>query len=752
MQVEKSFVENDEAHTVLKGLTDKSEEIESQKAVHRGALIARGLQDVDRATLVARQGVSDAERAYSDAKGAHLKAKEIAAEKGTLLKAEQGRSQELQALHERLADYRRHQSALDKAQEQKSEKDKAVDQAKIAGKAFDDAGAQHKSLLQLRTDQSTLLKAAEGAAAKRASLTTSLQQVDNTLQAAQAYARALELVADGKRLCANMQEQHDKDIGALDAAHKEFERAEAALTGAQAIHLAAKLEPGEPCPVCGALDHPNVAKGDAQSAGLDSAFREARTALEGARKREAQSGRELAGARSALAERQTQLEALDEPEQDAEAIRQQKLSLTAELEKLGPAVDLDAMRDKLSILESQIEEAATELEGARTEKQHVDTKLALANQALETALASVPEELREESALAEATDRLKKDIETRETALKEASDAEQKAREAVVAAATDEENAAKNHAKALEAQKGANEALAGRLAAEGLTAEQYQGDKANIDRIDELQQEIEEYARQLAAAQDRAKRAKAAIAELERPDIVALTASSEECEGRFNQAVTKEAGARARAEHLKKLEDSIAETVAALEKAENDYAPLGELAEILRGNNSARINLETFAIAAMFDRVLHAANLRLRPMTGGRYTLERRQEGGKGAAQRGLDTVVHDVHTGRPRDTSTLSGGESFMAALALALGLSDIVQNTAGGIRLDTIFIDEGFGSLDTETLDQALQTLQDVVGDNRAVGLISHVDVVQQAIPNGFQVSKSPTGSHVILRGHTG
>jgi DNA repair protein SbcC/Rad50 len=129
----------------------------------------------------------------------------------------------------------------------------------------------------------------------------------------------------------------------------------------------------------------------------------------------------------------------------------------------------------------------------------------------------------------------------------------------------------------------------------------------------------------MAAAQDRASRAKTVIAELEHPDIAALAARSEELEGLFNQAVAKEAGAKARAEQLKKLAESIAATVAALEKAENVYAPLGELADILRGNNSARINLETFAIASMFDRVLDAANLRLRPMTGGRYSLERRQ-------------------------------------------------------------------------------------------------------------------------------
>ena len=153
----------------------------------------------------------------------------------------------------------------------------------------------------------------------------------------------------------------------------------------------------------------------------------------------------------------------------------------------------------------------------------------------------------------------------------------------------------------------------------------------------------------------------------------------------------------------------------------------------------------------MFDQVLQAANLRLQPMSSGRYSLEREFEG-KGGGRRGLGICVHDIHTGKARATATLSGGETFIAALSLALGLSDIVESVSGHIRLDTIFIDEGFGSLDTDndtgTLDQVLQTLQDLVGDNRAVGLISHVQLVQHAIPNGFTIKKTATGSHVEAR----
>ena len=151
----------------------------------------------------------------------------------------------------------------------------------------------------------------------------------------------------------------------------------------------------------------------------------------------------------------------------------------------------------------------------------------------------------------------------------------------------------------------------------------------------------------------------------------------------------------------------------------------------------------------MFDHVLEAANLRLGPMSRGRYMLVREPEG-RGNARRGLGLSIDDAYTGRQRPASTLSGGETFIAALALALGLSDVVESTRGNVRLDTIFIDKGFGSLDADsdggTLDQVLETLQDLVGQNRAVGPISHVPLVQQAIPS--RITKTASGSNIEMR----
>ncbi len=139
-------------------------------------------------------------------------------------------------------------------------------------------------------------------------------------------------------------------------------------------------------------------------------------------------------------------------------------------------------------------------------------------------------------------------------------------------------------------------------------------------------------------------------------------------------------------------------------------------------------------------------------MTRGRYRLTRGLEASGGRGKRGLEIEVFDINTGKARPTATLSGGETFIAALALALGLADVVESLSGKIRMDTIFIDEGFGSLDTEngagTLDQVIQVLAALTEGSRAVGLISHVGLVQEAIPQGFYVRSTPSGSRVEER----
>jgi len=164
--------------------------------------------------------------------------------------------------------------------------------------------------------------------------------------------------------------------------------------------------------------------------------------------------------------------------------------------------------------------------------------------------------------------------------------------------------------------------------------------------------------------------------------------------------------------------------------------------------NTKRMKLETYVLAAQLEEIIAAANNRLRTMTGGRYALEHDDALQYRGSQAGLGLAIRDEHTGRARATHSLSGGETFLASLALALGLAEVVSNQAGGITLDTLFVDEGFGSLDAETLETAMSTLDSLRAGGRTIGLISHVESMKEQIPAKLQIRVTPQGYSEIDR----
>lgn len=191
----------------------------------------------------------------------------------------------------------------------------------------------------------------------------------------------------------------------------------------------------------------------------------------------------------------------------------------------------------------------------------------------------------------------------------------------------------------------------------------------------------------------------------------------------------------------------LAECISALERAQGEYAVLDDLARTAQGGvaGAAKITFENYILQYYFRRVVAAANRRLTRMSDGRFYLAGQSGAGEGNRRTGLDLDVMDNQTGRQRDVHTLSGGESFLASLSLALGFSDVVQSSAGGIRLDTLFIDEGFGTLDDETLSRAIGVLQSLADGNCLVGIISHVGALKQRIDRRLTIEKRPGGSHI-------
>ncbi len=185
-----------------------------------------------------------------------------------------------------------------------------------------------------------------------------------------------------------------------------------------------------------------------------------------------------------------------------------------------------------------------------------------------------------------------------------------------------------------------------------------------------------------------------------------------------------------------------------IETQEEKYKTIGRLSKIINGDNPRKISFERYVLAAYFEDIISAANIRFSKMTNSRFELLRKEEVGDKRKGQGLDLEVYDNYTGKSRDVKTLSGGESFKASLAMALGLSDVVQRYSGGIQLDTIFIDEGFGTLDPESLDIAIETLIDLQDNGRVVGIISHVQELKDRIEVKLEVTSTNQGSKVEFR----
>ena len=275
--------------------------------------------------------------------------------------------------------------------------------------------------------------------------------------------------------------------------------------------------------------------------------------------------------------------------------------------------------------------------------------------------------------------------------------------------------------------------------------EDYENAKLKISMVEVLEKEVENYNSELkltkAKQEDIINKTK---------DIVFMDITTIDEEIRSIQNNKKELESKLRELHaiivgnktiLKNVENLNIE----FKEIEEEYKVLGELADLANGKKAPYISFERYILASYFEDIIEAANIRLEKMTGDRFSLIRKTSKSKGAGQKGLELEIYDNYTDSSRDVSSLSGGESFKASLSLALGLSDIVQSNAGGVSLDTMFVDEGFGTLDPQSLDNAIDSLLELQRGGRLVGIISHVEELKERIDAKLEVTSTSKGSKV-------
>ncbi|WP_171113084.1 SMC family ATPase [Streptomyces sp. Z423-1] len=494
-----------------------------------------------------------------------------------------------------------------------------------------------------------------------------------------------------------------------------------------AAELAAGLRDGEPCAVCGATEHPAPARKVAGHVDREAEER-ALVAYQRAEEAHAEDERRLGVVREALA------------------------AATAEAGDTPTSQLVDAA-EELERLHAQARQSASGLHAAREE-------LRRAEQEHERRTAARREaELRTASRLArrDALDRERTSLEG-ELAQARGSSGSVAARAAEledrVARLTEAAEAARHAEDTAQRLKDADARLADAAFRAGFDTPQAAA-AALLDAAAhrELQRRLD--ARQAEEAAVRAVLAEAdtaAAAQQPPADLAAAEDAAAAAEQRVRDAASACDAAARRCAELDRLSARAAAGVRRLAPLREEYDRVARLAALAAGTsaeNERRMRLESYVLAARLEQVAAAATVRLQRMSSGRYTLVHSDDR-SGRGRSGLGLHVVDAWTGRERDTSTLSGGETFFASLALALGLADVVTDEAGGVRLDTLFIDEGFGSLDDQTLDEVLDVLDSLRERDRSVGIVSHVADLRRRIHAQLEVVKGRSGSVLRQRGH--
>ena len=470
---------------------------------------------------------------------------------------------------------------------------------------------------------------------------------------------------------------------------REYEAKDCAFLREQAGIMASALIAGVPCPVCGATEHPLPAI-LAENAPTEADVKEAKAKYDRAQGEKNKAGSEAQKQKGIV-------EATEEV-------------LAKEIDSLIPEISLEdgtkAAKEQEAVLAEQIEKLdaqITELEKKEKRKNELDAVLPKKEQRLsetEKTLTSVTAEI---AALTEKAKSSESQINALRGKLAFPDKAAAEAEIASLQAETDRLH--KNLKVAETAYNQCKERLAGVRSTIAQLRKQLE-DGTNID-AEQLQEEKNGYTAQKSAATAKQKAVHARI-----------SANQNALEGISRQATE-------------------------MEKLDKKYAWMKALSDTANGTvyGKNKMMLETYIQAAYFERILARANIRLQKMSGGQYDLKRRVEADNKKSQSGLELDIIDHINATERSVNTLSGGEAFLASLALALGLSDEVQMSTG-IRLDTLFVDEGFGSLDSDALSKAYNTLAGLTEGNRLVGIISHVAELKEKIDKQIVVKKEKTG----------
>lgn len=567
--------------------------------------------------------------------------------------------------------------------------------------SLQDAGEQEAKLTAQRDKMQQRVENLDGLQMELAHL----HQIDKKLSKAQQEYRAI-------------QETAEKSQASYDHMRK-------AYLDEQAGILAQDLIDGQACPVCGATHHPHPANISTEAPTKEQ--------LEQAEELADQSAKKAGDASRKAGELRGRLEG------------QEQLVMKMASELLGDGC-YDSMDTGLAV-GNDFKKIAGSGICAASDFSKIQEMLEVRQQKTKAALEALQEELKETAKRRKRRDELGLQIPGTETKIGQTEAALQELK-AAGASLTAQQEAAEKQRDVLQEKLAYPDKSEAEAAIRNLVKEQ----KALADDIAGAEEAYHESEKILAALEATIAEAQRQLAEHDDVDFESEEKRRKSLADEMQVISSRRQEIHARVAANQTTLEKIQERQAQLEEVETRWRWIKALADTAGGTlaGKEKIMLETYVQMAYFDRIIARANVRFLVMSGGQYELKRRREAENNRSQSGLELDVVDHYNGSQRSVKTLSGGESFKASLSLALGLSDEIQASAGGIRLDTMFVDEGFGSLDEESLQQAMESLAGLADGNRLVGIISHVPELKQRIEKQILVRKDRSGgSFVEVRG---
>jgi exonuclease SbcC len=526
----------------------------------------------------------------------------------------------------------------------------------------------------------------------------------------------------------------------------------------QAASLAQTLTQDQPCPVCGSCEHPQPAQGSPDTPMITKEnLEKAKQELEKIRQKYQKIEQELVKVNQKIEHHQQAIipleNSLDDLANQAIAYLQTLVDdLTQEINSLqSQQAEREVTETKLATLQIEITILETAIALLNEQVQTDQAKSIQARSIVEQIEKQIPSEYHQAKALDKALISLEKTIQSLTETYQKADQDYQKQQQDYLQCQTKQaeihsqcqSQQAKTHTTEISWQNALQESCFSDLT-------NFQTAQLSEFRQTAIATEIESYHAELNALKGGVNQLKTELTGQTLPDIQKLGIDLQEKSQLFTEKSQNYQQLANRHHQLQDLQTKLNQAHQHQAKLDEDYKIYGTLSEVADGKTGNKISLQRFVLGVLLEDVLSQASARLYRMTQGRYRLERPEnQRAKNHRASGLEIEVLDEYTGKLRPVSTLSGGESFLAALSLALGLSDTIQSYAGGIQLDTLFIDEGFGSLDSESLELAIRTLMDLQSHGRTIGIISHITELRDHMNLRLDVISSRLGSCVKVIG---